>query len=279
MGGKVRKAAVREDSMNHCKLIVTALALIGVLHTGNARAEIKTEVVEYNQADTALEGFLAYDDAVQGKRPAILVAHTWTGVSDFIRTRSTELAKMGYVVFAPDIYGKGVRPKPPVETRQEMGKYTGNRPLLRSRVQAGLDVLRANPMTDTGKVLAIGFCFGGTTVLELARTGADVLGVVSFHGGPLDSPTPDDARNIKGRVLVLHGADDPNVPASQVTAFEKEMRDAKVDWQLVAYGNTVHSFTDPAAGNDNSKGAAYNEKADKRSWIAMQDFFKEILSR
>jgi dienelactone hydrolase len=279
MGGKVRKTAVREDSMNHCKLIVTALALIGVLHTGNARAEIKTEVVEYNQADTALEGFLAYDDAVQGKRPAILVAHTWTGVSDFIRTRSTELAKMGYVVFAPDIYGKGVRPKPPVETRQEMGKYTGNRPLLRSRVQAGLDVLRANPMTDTGKVLAIGFCFGGTTVLELARTGADVLGVVSFHGGPLDSPTPDDARNIKGRVLVLHGADDPNVPASQVTAFEKEMRDAKVDWQLVAYGNTVHSFTDPAAGNDNSKGAAYNEKADKRSWIAMQDFFKEILSR
>jgi len=279
MGGTVRKAAVREDSMNHCKLIVTALALIGVLHTGNARAEIKTEVVEYNQGDTALEGFLAYDDAVQGKRPAILVAHTWTGVSDFIRTRSTELAKMGYVVFAPDIYGKGVRPKPPVETRQEMGKYTGNRPLLRSRVQAGLDVLRANPMTDTGKVLAIGFCFGGTTVLELARTGADVLGVVSFHGGPLDSPTPDDARNIKGRVLVLHGADDPNVPASQVTAFEKEMRDAKVDWQLVAYGNTVHSFTDPAAGNDNSKGAAYNEKADKRSWIAMQDFFKEILSR
>jgi dienelactone hydrolase len=279
MGGKVRKAAVREDSMNHCKLIVTALALIGVLHTGNARAEIKTEVVEYNQGDTALEGFLAYDDAVQGKRPAILVAHTWTGVSDFIRTRSTELAKMGYVVFAPDIYGKGVRPKPPVETRQEMGKYTGNRPLLRSRVQAGLDVLRANPMTDTGKVLAIGFCFGGTTVLELARTGADVLGVVSFHGGPLDSPTPDDARNIKGRVLVLHGADDPNVPASQVTAFEKEMRDAKVDWQLVAYGNTVHSFTDPAAGNDNFKGAAYNEKADKRSWIAMQDFFKEILSR
>ena len=265
--------------MNHCKLIVTALALIGVLHTGNARAEIKTEVVEYNQGDTTLEGLLAYDDAVQGKRPAILVAHTWTGVSDFIRTRSTELAKMGYVVFAPDIYGKGVRPKPPVETRQEMGKYTGNRPLLRSRVQAGLDVLRANPMTDTGKVLAIGFCFGGTTVLELARTGADVLGVVSFHGGPLDSPTPDDARNIKGRVLVLHGADDPNVPASQVTAFEKEMRDAKVDWQLVAYGNTVHSFTDPAAGNDNSKGAAYNEKADKRSWIAMQDFFKEILSR
>ena len=134
-------------------------------------------------------------------------------------------------------------------------------------------------MTDTGKVLAIGFCFGGATVLELARTGADVLGVVSFHGGPLDSPTPDDAKNIKSRVLVLHGAADPNVPPAQVTAFEKEMRDAKVDWQLVAYGNTVHSFTDPAAGNDNSKGAAYNEKADKRSWIAMQDFFKEILPR
>ena len=198
--------------MNHCKLIVTALALIGVLHTGNARAEIKTEVVEYNQGDTALEGFLAYDDAVQGKRPAILVAHTWTGVSDFIRTRSTELAKMGYVVFAPDIYGKGVRPKPPVETRQEMGKYTGNRPLLRSRVQAGLDVLRANPMTDTGKVLAIGFCFGGTTVLELARTGADVSAWSASMAGRLTArrrTTPGTSRVACSCCTV------PTIPTSQ----------------------------------------------------------------
>lgn len=259
--------------------LLTALAAASLLSAGLARAEIKTQVIEYKQGDTTLEGFLAYDDAVQGKRPAVLVAHTWTGVSDFIKERTVTVAKMGYVAFAPDIYGKGVHPKPPVESRAEMGKYTGNRPLLRARVEAGLDVLRKNPMADTSKMLAIGFCFGGTTVLELARTGADVIGVVTFHGGPLSSPTPEDGKKIKGRVLVLHGADDPNVPPKEVEAFEKEMRDAKVDWQLVAYGNTVHSFTDKAAGNDNSRGAAYNEKADKRSWIAMQDFFKEVLQR
>ena len=256
-----------------------ALALTWILTVGYARAEIRTQVIEYKQGDTVLEGFLAYDDATQGKRPGVVVAHTWTGISDFIRQRTIAVAKMGYIAFAPDIYGKGIHPKPPVETRDEMAKYTSNRSLLRARVVAGLDVLRSNPLTDTDKILAIGFCFGGTTVLELARTGANILGVVTFHGGPLSSPTPEDAKNIKGHILVLHGADDPNVPAPEIAAFEKEMRDAKVDWQLVAYGNTVHSFTDPSAGNDNSKGAAYNEKADKRSWIAMQDFFKEILQR
>ena len=148
---------------------------------------------------------------------------------------------------------------------------------MRARNLAGLDVLRANPLADTSKVLAIGFCFGGTSVLELARSGANVLGIVSFHGGPLTSPTPDDDKNIKGRVLVLHGADDPIVPHSEVADFETEMRNAKVDWQQVSYGNTVHAFTNSAAGNDNSRGSAYNEKADKRSWIAMEDFFREIL--
>jgi dienelactone hydrolase len=183
------------------------------------------------------------------------------------------------VAFAPDIYGKGIRPKPPKDTAAEMAKYTDNRPLLRARVRAGLDVLRAQPLADTSRLIAIGYCFGGTTVLELARSGADVLGVVSFHGGPLSSPTPEDARNIKGRVLVLHGADDPVVPPPDVVAFEKEMRDAKVDWQLVKYGNTVHAFTFVSEGNDNSRGAAYNEKADKRSWIAMLDFFREVLPK
>jgi dienelactone hydrolase len=131
------------------------------------------------------------------------------------------------------------------------------------------------PGVDKKRVAAIGYCFGGTTVLELARSGADVAGVVSFHGG-LGTPTPEDAKNIKARVLACHGADDPNVPPPEVAGFEKEMRDAKVDWQLIAYGNAVHSFTDKSAGNDNSKGAAYNEKADHRSWQAMKDFFAEI---
>jgi dienelactone hydrolase len=246
---------------------------------GAARAEIRTQTIEYRQGDTVLEGILAYDDAVQGKRPGVLVAHTWTGVSDFIRDKAIAVAKMGYVAFAPDIYGKGVHPKPPVDTLAEMKKYTGNRPLLRERMLAGLQVLKSNPMTDNSRLLAIGYCFGGTSVLELARTGSDLLAVATFHGGPISSPTPEDARNIKARILVLHGADDPNVPPPEVAAFEKEMRDAKVDWQLIAYGNTVHAFADPSAGNDNARGAAYNAASDRRSWIAMQNLFAEVLAR
>jgi dienelactone hydrolase len=147
---------------------------------------------------------------------------------------------------------------------------------LRARIAAALETLRANERVNPKQIAAIGYCFGGTTVLELARNGADVLGVVSFHGG-LGTPTPSDAKNIKCKVVALHGADDPFVPAEEVQAFEKEMRDAKVDWQLTAYGGAVHSFTDKNAGNDNSKGSAYNAAADARSWRAMTAFFDEVL--
>ena len=142
-------------------------------------------------------------------------------------------------------------------------------------MNAGLKVLRDHPLTDKLRIAAIGYCFGGTTVLELARSGAEIAGVVSFHGG-LDTPNPDDAKNIKAKVLVLHGADDPNVPVSQVIAFQEEMRRAKVDWQMVSYGGAVHSFTNPDSGSDPSRGAAYNAKADKRSWEHMKVFFTEI---
>jgi len=155
-------------------------------------------------------------------------------------------------------------------------QYKGDRPLLRARIKAGFDQLKKLPEADPKRLAAVGYCFGGTTVLELARSGADVAAVVSFHGG-LNTPTPGDARQIKARVLALHGADDPYVPPLEVAAFEAEMREAKVDWQLVAYGNTVHSFTDWNAGTDNSKGAAYNEKADHRSWEAMKSLFAEAL--
>jgi dienelactone hydrolase len=185
------------------------------------------------------------------------------------------LAKLGYVAFAADIYGKGVRPAAPADAAKTAGIYKNDRALMRSRVRAGLDELKKQRFVDTRRLAAIGFCFGGTSVLELARDGADVNGVVSFHGG-LSTPTPQDARNIKGRVLALHGADDPFVKADEVAAFQDEMRKANVDWQLISYGNAVHSFTNFAAGTDNSKGAAYNEKADRRSWQAMKDFFTEL---
>jgi dienelactone hydrolase len=240
-----------------------------------AEAQAKTEIIEYRQGDTVLQGCLAYDAAISGRRPGVLIIHQWKGLTDYEIKRAEMLARLGYVAFALDIYGKGVRPKSPQEAGAEAGKYKSNRALLRARAQAGLAVLQKHELADPKRVAAIGYCFGGTAVIELARSGADIAGVVSFHGG-LDSPHPEDGRNIRCKVLALHGADDPHVSAKDLAAFEEEMRQAKVDWQLNKYGGAVHSFTDWNAGNDPARGAAYNEKADRRSWEAMKLFFAEI---
>jgi len=253
----------------------TLLAILGVVCAISAQAKIVTQTVEYQQGDTTLEGYLAFDDSITGKRPGVLVVHQWMGLTDYEKHRAEQLAQLGYVAFCADIYGKGVRPKDTGEAGPLAGKYKGDRALLRARVNAALDVLEKNQFVDSKRVAAIGYCFGGTTVIELARSGADIAGVVSFHGG-LDSPTPADGKNIKSKVLVCHGADDPFVKPSDLAAFEDEMRQANVDWTLIKFGGAVHSFTQPMAGNDNSKGAAYNEKADKRSWEAMKAFFAEI---
>lgn len=243
-----------------------------------AVAELKTQVVEYKQGDTVLEGYLAYDDAVKIKRPGVMVVHEWMGLGNYVKQRTEQLAKMGYVAFAADIYGKGIRPNNPKDAGAQTTIYRNNRQLMRDRAKAGLAVLQANPLVDANRTAAIGYCFGGGVVLELARSGAPVAGVVSFHGN-LDTPDPADAKNIKGKVLVLHGAIDPYVPEAQVEAFEKEMNDAAVDWQLISYGGAVHSFSNPAAGNDKSKGAAYDQRADQRSFAAMKLFFDEIFGK
>ena len=241
-----------------------------------ARAEMHTQAIEYQDGNTVLEGYLAYDDSIiKGKRPGVLIVHQWMGLTDYEKKRAEMLAKLGYNVFAVDIYGKGVRPKDTKEAGALAGKYKSDRELLRRRVAAGLEVLQKQELTDTKRVAAIGYCFGGTTVLELARSGADIAGVVSFHGG-LDSPKPEDGKNIKCKVLAMQGADDPFVTAKDMAAFEEELRKAKVDWQLVKFGGAVHAFTQWDAGNDNSKGVAYNEEGDKRSWEDMKQFFAEI---
>jgi len=240
-----------------------------------ARADLVTQFVDYRHGDTDLRGYLAYDDSVQVRKPGVLVIHDWMGEGPFDRNVSEKLAKMGYVAFSADIYGVGVRPKNGQEAGAQAGIYRKDRALMRTRADAALQVLLDNDRVDRDRVAAMGYCFGGGVALELARSGAPLAGVVSFHGN-LDTPDPSDAKNIKGKVLVMHGADDPNVPQDQVLAFQKEMRDAGVDWQFIAYGGAVHAFTNPAAGNDNSRGAAYNEKADRRSWQAMKDFFEEI---
>ncbi len=255
------------------KKLLMILAILFV--AANAEASVKTEIIEYKQGATVLEGFLAWDDATTAQRPGILIVHEWNGINDHMKQRAEMLAKLGYVAFAVDIYGKGVRPAMPSEAGKTAGIYKNDRPLMRARVETGLEELRKQRYVDPQRIAAIGYCFGGTVALELARDAADLRGVVSFHGG-LSTPTPQDAKNIKAKVLALHGADDPFVKADEVAAFQDEMRKGGVDWQFVSYSKAVHSFTNKAAGTDNSKGAAYNEKADKRSWEAMKTFFAEI---
>jgi dienelactone hydrolase len=242
-----------------------------------AAAKVKTEVVEYKQGDVVLQGYLSYDQSLTGKRPGILVVHDWMGVSEDTKMRAEMLAGLGYVAFTADIYGKGVRPKNAQEAQAEAGKYFQDRTLLRARAKSGLDYLASRPEVDPSRLGVMGYCFGGGTSLELARSGAPVKGVVSFHGS-LSTPTPEDAKNIKGKVLILHGADDPYVKQADVAAFMDEMRKGGVNWELVQYSGAVHAFTIKGAGADNSKGAAYNEQADRRSWEAMKNFWNEVFA-
>lgn len=243
-----------------------------------AMAKVITQTVEYKHGDTVCQGYLSYDDAVQGKRPAVLIVHAWMGVSDYEKMRAGQLAALGYVALAADVYGKGVRPADTKEAAAEAGKYYKDRALYRARVRAGLDFLASQPQADASRLAAIGYCFGGAGALELARSGAPLRAVVTFHGS-LATPDTADAKNIKAKVLALHGADDPFVKQDEVRAFMDEMRSGHVDWQLVQYSGAVHSFTDKRAGNDNSKGMAYNEAADRRSWRAMRDFLEETLAK
>ena len=253
-------------------------ALLALSLQKMASAEIKIETVEYKEGDTTCEGAVAFDDANKTPRPGVLLVHDWMGAGDYAKSRAKQVAALGYVCFVADIYGKGVRPANAGEASAQAGKYKGDRSLLRKRVNAALAELKKNPLVEKSKTCAMGYCFGGTTVLELARSGAEVAGVVSFHGG-LDSLNPADGKNIKGRVLVLHGADDPFVKPADIAAFQEEMRGNKVDWQMVYYGDAVHSFTRPDSGTDKSKGAAYQEVADKRSWEAMKEFYAEVFAR
>jgi dienelactone hydrolase len=256
-----------------------ALAVVVcLLAAGTVQAAVRSQDVEYRHGDVVLQGYLAWDDAVKGLRPGVVVVHQWMGLTDYEKGRARQLAELGYVAFALDMYGKGVRAKSPQEAGALAAIYRNDRALMRSRARAGLDALMASELCGKGRVAAMGYCFGGTVALELARSGAPLAGTVSFHGG-LDTPNPDDARNIRGAVLALHGADDPFEPREQVLAFQDEMRGAKVDWQMNIYGGAVHAFTDPSAGNDPSRGAAYNEKADKRSWEAMRAFFAEVFKK
>lgn len=242
-------------------------------------AQVQTRVIEYTDGDVTLQGFVAMNPATMTTpAPGVLVVHQWTGLTDYEQRRCRELAELGYVAFALDIYGKGIRPAGMQEAAKQSTLYKSDRELFRRRLALGLQQLRLIENVDADRVAAIGYCFGGTGVLELARDGADVDGVVSFHGG-LDAGSPEDASAITASVLILHGADDPYVPQNDVQACLDQLSAAGVDWQFTAFADAVHSFTQPMAGNDKSAGAAYNELADRRSWEAMKVFFAEIFGK
>lgn len=261
-------------------LLAAAAAFVFVLSGSvSAGAAVHTRTVEYTHDGATLKGFLAYGDPARGKRPGVMVVHEWWGLNEYPKRKAMELAAMGYVAFAVDMYGDGRTTVEPKEAERLASRFREDRDLMRARARAGLEVLKRHPLVDAGRVAAIGFCFGGGTVLELARSGADLKGVVSFHGSPLDTPRPEKTRDVKARVLVLHGGSDPFVKPAQVESFAEEMTEAGVDWQMITYGGVVHAFTNPAVGNDPSTGAAYSKKAAERSWLAMTTFLIDIFGR
>lgn len=232
----------------------------------------------YTDGKTGLKGYLAAPADAGAKRPGVLIIHQWLGLTDYEKGRAEQVAKeLGYVALAADIYGDADRPADRGQAGAAAGKYKGDVKLYRSRVRAGLEALKKQPGVDPKNLAVMGYCFGGTGALEAARGRLGAKAVVSFHGGL--GYAGKERKPLKASVLVLHGADDPNVKDAEVAAFEDEMRARDADWQLVKYSDAVHSFTQPMAGNDKSKGSAYNAKADQRSWQALKVFLAEQFGR
>jgi dienelactone hydrolase len=248
--------------------------LCAMLLPALASAAIKTDEVTYAVGDVHLKSTVVYDDAGTDKKPGIVVFPEWWGMNDYVKHRAHMLAELGYVAIAADLFGDGKVTDDPKEAGTWAGALKSNRVELRARCNAALDQLRKNSRVDPSKLGAVGYCFGGTSAIELARSGADIRAVVTFHAG-LDSPDPAVGKNIKAKILVCHGGDDVFSPEKDIDAFKQEMRQNKVDWQMNVYGNAVHSFSNPGADKHGIPGIAYNAEADHRSWAAMQVFFND----
>jgi len=235
---------------------------------------IQTKIVEYSHHGTTFEGYLAWDDASTEPRPAVLVSHAWGGAGDFEHARARDLAELGYVGFSLDLYGKGVRGSNPDENAVLMQPFLDDRAMLQGRLQRAIEVASQQDGVDASRMAAIGYCFGGLCVLDLARIGVDLRGVVSFHG-LFHPPGNTGGNRISARVLALHGWDDPMATPEQVVALAEELTAGGADWQIHGYGHALHAFTNPEA-NDPDHGVAYDETANRRSWQAMANFLEEI---
>jgi dienelactone hydrolase len=253
-------------------------ALWLALLVSSAWAEVKTKEIEYKQGDTPLKGFLAYDDAAKGKRPGVLVVHEWWGMNEHARNQAVRLAKAGYVGFAVDMYGKDKIAAHPADAMAFMKEATKDPKVLGERFTIALDLLKQQPQVDTSKIAAIGYCFGGGVVLAMARSGADLAAVATFHGhlSPDAGPVAQKGK-VKSKILVQTGGADAMVPKDQVEAFKKEMADAGVDAKVVVYPSAKHSFTNPNAGKAGMKELAYDADVDKKSWAELLKFLKQTL--
>jgi len=251
--------------------VTVAFALAGASLAG---AEVQTKTIEYSDGGTVLVGMLAWDDAAEGKRPGVLVAHEWWGLTDYVKGRAEQLAAAGYVALALDMYGADKVTTHPEEANAWMTEIASNVGSWTHRVQLGLDVLKSQDQVDPERTAAIGYCFGGATVMQMAYAGADLDAVVSFHGSL--PPAPEDVTAIAPKVLAAHGRDDQFVPAEQIAAFQQGLDRAGADWEMMIFSGTRHGFTNPGASQYGIDNIVYNERADKRSWAAMLELFGEV---
>jgi dienelactone hydrolase len=250
----------------------TVMIILGA-HAGVATAEVKLDRVEYKAGDTKLIGWIAYDDDAKGKRPGVVVVHEWWGLNDYTKTRARMLAEAGYVAFAADMYGDGKMTEHPQEAGEWAGAVGANKEVASQRFNAAMAQLKANSHVDPAHIAAVGYCFGGSVVLGMAMSGADLDGVVTFHAG---LPTEPATGKITARILVCHGAADAMATPEQIQTFQKNLADAGADWEFISYGNAKHSFTNPDADKHGIPGLAYNAEADKRSWKTALDFLAEV---
>lgn len=254
------------------KILITLLALS---FSSLSWAEIQIKEVSYKDGDQQLKGYLAWDDSIKGKRPGVMVVHEWWGLNDYAKNRAKMLAEEGYVAFAADMYGADKVTTHANDAKGWMTQITQNQDAWQKRALLGLEQLKSSSKVDTSKLASIGYCFGGATVMQMAYAGADLKGVVSFHGS-LPPASPEQAAAIKSSVLIAHGEADAFIPAERIVKFKKALADANVDWEMNIYSGAKHGFTNPGAGEFGMDALAYNEKADRRSWEKMKAFFAEI---
>ncbi|WP_455206823.1 dienelactone hydrolase family protein [Kaarinaea lacus] len=261
--------------------IIAAICLLLVSYTATGYAKVVGEEVEYQGGGVTMKGYIAYDDAIKGKRPGVLVVHEWWGQNEYARERARMLAEMGYTALAIDMYGDGKTADHPKDAGAFAGEVRKNMDVASARFDAAKKLLSQYKTTDNSRIAAIGYCFGGGIVLEMARRGMDLDAVVSFHGS-LGTQSPAQSGKVKAKILVCNGEADPFVKPDDITAFKQEMKNAKVDFEFKSYPDAKHAFTNPAADENGKKfdiPLAYNEAADKQSWSDMKTFLKQVFNQ